>query len=35
LGTGKTSWTKAVFPDALRIDLLDPATLASGDLKTG
>jgi predicted AAA+ superfamily ATPase len=26
-GTGKTSWTKAVFPDALRIDLLDPATL--------
>ena len=26
-GTGKTSWTQALFPDALRIDLLDPATL--------
>jgi predicted AAA+ superfamily ATPase len=26
-GTGKTSWTQALFPTALRIDLLDPATL--------
>ena len=26
-GTGKTSWTQSLFPDALRIDLLDPATL--------
>lgn len=26
-GTGKTSWTQAIFPNALRIDLLDPATL--------
>ncbi len=24
-GTGKTSWTRRRFPDALRIDLLDPA----------
>jgi predicted AAA+ superfamily ATPase len=23
-GTGKTTWLKAIFPDALRIDLLDP-----------
>jgi predicted AAA+ superfamily ATPase len=26
-GTGKTSWTMQQFPDALRVDLLDPATL--------
>lgn len=25
-GTGKTLWTRHQFPDALRIDLLDPAT---------
>jgi predicted AAA+ superfamily ATPase len=25
-GTGKTLWTRRQFPDALRIDLLDPAT---------
>lgn len=25
-GTGKTIWTKQVFPDAVRIDLLDPET---------
>ena len=25
-GTGKTSWTEAEFPDALRVNLLDPAT---------
>jgi predicted AAA+ superfamily ATPase len=24
-GTGKTSWTRHCFPDALRVDLLDPA----------
>ncbi len=26
-GTGKTSWTQQQFPDALRVDLLDPGTL--------
>src|SRR2546430_13402111 len=26
-GTGKTSWCAHQFPNALRIDLLDPATL--------
>lgn len=26
-GTGKTSWTRERFPDALRLDLLDPETL--------
>lgn len=26
-GTGKTSWTRQRFPEALRIDLLDPGTL--------
>ena len=26
-GTGKTWWTRRTFPDALRVDLLDPATL--------
>ena len=26
-GTGKTSWTQTLFSNALRIDLLDPATL--------
>jgi len=26
-GTGKTSWTQQHFPDALQVDLLDPATL--------
>lgn len=26
-GTGKTWWTKQQFPEALRVDLLDPATL--------
>ena len=26
-GTGKTWWTKSQFADALRVDLLDPATL--------
>ncbi|MFN0128114.1 MAG: AAA family ATPase [Verrucomicrobiales bacterium] len=26
-GTGKTWWTRAQFPDALRVDLLDPGTL--------
>jgi predicted AAA+ superfamily ATPase len=26
-GTGKTSWTQQTFPEALRVDLLDPATL--------
>jgi predicted AAA+ superfamily ATPase len=25
-GTGKTSWVNALFPNALRLDLLDPAT---------
>jgi uncharacterized protein len=28
-GTGKTSWTRQCFPDALRLDLLDPETLRS------
>ena len=28
-GTGKTSWTRQRFPDALRLDLLDPETLRS------
>lgn len=28
-GTGKTWWTRTTFPDALRIDLLDPETLRS------
>ena len=28
-GTGKTSWTCQRFPDALRLDLLDPETLRS------
>ena len=26
-GTGKTWWTRHEFPDALRVDLLDPETL--------
>ena len=26
-GTGKTWWTRHQFPSALRVDLLDPATL--------
>ena len=26
-GTGKTWWTRRTFPNALRVDLLDPATL--------
>lgn len=26
-GTGKTSWSRSLFPNALRFDLLDPATL--------
>lgn len=26
-GTGKTSWTRTIFPEALRVDLLDPETL--------
>ena len=26
-GTGKTSWTQALFPNARRIDLVDTATL--------
>jgi predicted AAA+ superfamily ATPase len=26
-GTGKTSWARAIFPDALRVDLLDPETM--------
>jgi len=28
-GTGKTWWTRRQFPDALRVDLLDPETLRS------
>lgn len=28
-GTGKSTWTQAVFKDALRIDLLDPGTFRS------
>ena len=28
-GTGKSSWTRAAFPQALRVDLLDPETLRS------
>ncbi len=26
-GTGKTSWTRTVYPEALRVDLLDPETM--------
>ena len=26
-GTGKTWWTRQSFPEALRVDLLDPGTL--------
>ena len=28
-GTGKTWWTRTAYPDALRVDLLDPETLRS------
>jgi len=28
-GTGKTSWVRETYPDALRVDLLDPETLRS------
>lgn len=28
-GTGKTWWTRTSFPNALRVDLLDPETLRS------
>ena len=28
-GTGKTWWTQRHYPDAIRVDLLDPETLRS------
>ncbi len=26
-GTGKTSWTRTIYPEASRVDLLDPETM--------